>query len=323
MKRILKYLLFIITASIILTCAYIGYCYLAKKPVPFFGRKITGAYFSIGSNTSKTPLSWNISETTVFDREKNNIPTEKLMADPFLHFHNEKWYAFFEIMQGKHADIGVAVEEDGNWNYLGTALDERLHLSYPFIFKRDSTIYMLPETKRFNQIRLYKATDFPMTWELDTVLLDDVRFVDPTLFQHENTWYLFVTDEFQLRLYISDAIKGEWKEHPMSPVKTGNYTRSAGRVLQDNGRLIRFGQDHFGGYGRGVYGFQIDSLSKTFYKESSLKENPILKNQGTTWAKNGMHHIDIHKLNDGTYKAIYDGYGFGKEKITFSLKNNF
>ena len=322
MKLLKKIIGFIIILGILFS-GYIGYCYFMKKPVPFFGRKITGAYYSIATATSINPLQWNSQGAKVFDREVNNIPSTLLMADPFIHQKDGKWYAFFEIMNGKHADIGVAVEENGTWKYLGIALDETVHLSYPFIFEKDGITYMIPETKRHEQVRLYKSTQFPFGWELDKVLIDYKRLVDNTLFEKDDVLYLLTTENEKLRLYFSDSLHGNFTEHPMSPLRTGNYTRSAGRVLQNEGITIRFGQDHFGGYGRAVYGFTIDSMSKTYYKETSLPNNPILKNQGDTWAKNGMHHIDIHKLSDGTYKAIFDGYGYGKEKITFSFSNNF
>jgi hypothetical protein len=321
--KIIKKIAIVIFIIGFLFSGYIGYCYVMKKPVPFFGRKITGAYYSIATGISQNPLQWNVSEAKVFNRETNEIPEKLLMADPFLHQKDGKWYAFFEIMGETHADIGVAVEENGAWNYLGIALDETVHLSYPMVFQKDSTTYMIPETKRHSQVRLYKTNNFPYDWEVDKVLIKDKRLVDATYFEKDDISYLFATEDKELRLYVADSLHGEWKEHPKSPIVSGNYTRSAGRVLEYNGQWIRFAQDHFGGYGRAVYGFSIDSISKTTYTESQLKNNPILKNQGDTWAKNGMHHIDIHPLEDGSFKAIFDGYGYGKEKITFSLSNNF
>jgi len=321
--KLLKKIAIVVVIIGFLFSSYIAYCYFAKQPVPFFGRKITGAYFSIATGTTKNPLEWKVSEAKVFNRENNNIPEKLLMADPFLHQKDGKWYAFFEIMGSTHADIGVAVEENGSWKYLGIALDETVHLSYPLVFEKDSVTYMIPETKRHSQVRLYKTSNFPFDWEVDKVLIKDKRLVDATYFEKDNVSYLFATENELLRLYVADSLHGEWTQHPKSPILTGNYTRSAGRLLKHNGQLIRFAQDHFGGYGRAVYGFSIDSISKTVYKETQLDYNPILKNQGETWAKNGMHHIDIHQLPDGTFKAIFDGYGYGKEKITFSLTNNF
>lgn len=321
--KLLKKIIGLIIILGLLFSGYIGYCYFMKKPVPFFGRKITGAYYSIATGTSSNPLQWNVKNAKVFEREINNISSTLLMADPFLHQKDGKWYAFFEIMNEKHADIGVAVEENGTWNYLGIALDETVHLSYPFIFEKNGITYMIPETKRHEQVRLYKSTQFPFHWELDKVLINHKRLVDNTLFEKNNVLYLFTTENEELRLYFSDSLHGNFTEHPMSPIRKGNYTRSAGRVLQTDGKMFRFAQDHFGGYGRAVYGFTIDTISKTAYKETLLPNNPILKNQGNTWAKNGMHHIDIHKLSDGSYKAIFDGYGYGKENITFSFSNNF
>lgn len=320
--KFIKRIALIFITLVFITGSYIVYCYLTKQPVPFFGRKITGAYYSIATTTSSNPLQWNVSEATVFNRIQNDIPEKLLMADPFLLQKNGKWYAFFEIMGKTHADIGVAVEENGQWKYLGIALDETVHLSYPYIFEKKGKTYMIPETKRHGQVRLYTTDNFPFGWKVEKVLINDARLVDASYFEKDATSYLFATDSWDLRLYVADSLHGNWREHPQSPLRNGNYTRSAGRIFEYNGQWIRFAQDHFGGYGRAVYGFAIDSISKTYYRESELSTNPILKNQGDTWAKNGMHHIDIHALPDGTYKAIFDGYGFGKEKITFSLTNN-
>ncbi|QHI35218.1 hypothetical protein IMCC3317_05640 [Kordia antarctica] len=321
--KIFKNIIGLLLTLGILFSGYVGYFYVMKKPVPFFGRKITGAYYSIATGTTQNPLQWNVDEAKVFNREINNIPSNLLMADPFLHQKDGKWYAFFEIMSEKHADIGVAVEENGTWKYLGIALDEKVHLSYPFIFEKDGITYMIPETKRHSQVRLYTTNNFPFDWKVAKVLIKDKRLVDATYLEKDGVSYLFATDDMYLRLYVSDSLHGEFTEHPMSPVRSGNYTRSAGRIFEEDKKMIRFAQDHFGGYGRAVYGFSIDSISKEYYEESELENNPILKNQGETWAKNGMHHIDIHKLPDGTYKAIFDGYGFGTEEITFSFSNNF
>jgi hypothetical protein len=43
-------------------------------------------------------------------------------------------------MQG---DIGVArsVDQGATWEFLGIALDEAWHLSYPFVFKYENEVY--------------------------------------------------------------------------------------------------------------------------------------------------------------------------------------
>ncbi len=47
-------------------------------------------------------------------------------------------------------DIGVAASEDRGltWKHLGTALDEPWHLSYPFLFRWEGQVYMMPEASK-------------------------------------------------------------------------------------------------------------------------------------------------------------------------------
>jgi len=43
-----------------------------------------------------------------------------------------------------------------------------------------------------------------------------------------------------------------------------------GSLLELDGRLIRFGQDFTGGYGDGLFAFEVESLTAEFYKERLL-----------------------------------------------------
>ena len=61
------------------------------------------------------------------------------MADPFLHVSSSGLlYIFFETktVASNQGDIAVAGSSDfgASWQYLGIALDEPHHLSYPFVF---------------------------------------------------------------------------------------------------------------------------------------------------------------------------------------------
>ena len=50
----------------------------------------------------------------------------------------------------RQGDIGVAVSEDSGltWKHLGIALDEPWHLSYPFLFRWEGQVYMMPEASK-------------------------------------------------------------------------------------------------------------------------------------------------------------------------------
>ncbi len=50
----------------------------------------------------------------------------------------------------RQGDIGVAVSEDCGlaWKHVGIALDEPWHLSYPFLFRWEGEMYMMPEASK-------------------------------------------------------------------------------------------------------------------------------------------------------------------------------
>src|ERR1700744_2683348 len=89
------------------------------------------------------------------------------VADPFLLRRDGIWFLFFEALNKTtgRGEIGYATSQDClSWTYQGVVLKEAFHLSYPYVFEVDGTVYMLPETRQANSIRLYAASSFPGTW---------------------------------------------------------------------------------------------------------------------------------------------------------------
>ena len=75
----------------------------------------------------------------------------------------------YDLLQGS---IGVARSTDAGlrWEHLGTALEEPWHLSYPFVYSWNGSVYMVPESSSQGVLNLYRATDFPLHWKLVKVL---------------------------------------------------------------------------------------------------------------------------------------------------------
>ncbi len=65
------------------------------------------------------------------------------------------------------------------------------HLSYPFVFEHEGSVYMIPETMGSRRIELYKAKAFPFDWELVHVLKEDIDAVDTTLWIQDGIYYFF------------------------------------------------------------------------------------------------------------------------------------
>jgi hypothetical protein len=243
-------------------------------------------------------------------------------ADPFLFAGDDAWLMFYEIIQrdddgafGEHGVIGLARSDDGIvWESDGVVLEEPFHLSYPQVFEVDGSHFMVPESNQAGEVILYRATDFPSGWTREATILDGV-FADPTIFEFEGRWWLFVTDSSEraddtLRLFHADALLGPWAEHPSSPVVDGDVSkaRSAGGVIEHDGELFRFAQDNTDGYGKAVVAIRIDELTTSRYAETPRADNPVVEASGSGWNSSGMHHVSAVRMDDGTYLAAVDGY---------------
>lgn len=237
-----------------------------------------------------------------------------IVADPFMVWENERWHMFFEVMSDydRRGRIGLAISDDGlNWKYQKIVLDEPFHLSYPYVFKWKEDYYMVPESHQANAVRLYKAVDFPMQWSFVKDLLNGSDYVDSSIFQFDDHWWLFTTSTSSdtLRLYYANDLMGDWIEHPESPVIRGNahIARPGGRVIVVDDKIIRYAQDDEPQYGRQVQAFEITLLTTTHYQEKEVQENPILDASGSGWNQIGMHNIDPHQIKQNEWIACVDG----------------
>ncbi len=206
------------------------------------------------------------------------------VADPFLLPYRGEWHLFFEVLHhGRHTgEIGWASSADTiDWSYRGIVLSESFHLSYPYVFEHGGEIFMMPETLDAGAVRLYRADPFPTKWVPVAELIPG-RLADPTPFRFDGRWWMFAcsspSSHDALALFCADALLGPWREHPASPLITGDKSsaRPGGRVVSWNGRLYRFAQDCGPRYGSGVRAFEIICLTLDRYAERECVESPIL-----------------------------------------------
>lgn len=239
------------------------------------------------------------------------------VADPFMIAQCGYWWMFFEAWnkQTGRGEIACARSKDAlKWSYVGRVLREPFHLSYPHIIADEGIVWMLPETGRDNVVRLYRAEEFPLKWSRGDVLLRG-GFCDATPFKVEEIWWMLVAPYHrkandELRLLWANRLQGPWREHPQSPIVSNNpmCARPAGRVLVDNGSVVRFAQACRPFYGSSVYGYYITKLSPTEYYERPVAQEPVLGGAGCGWNAHGMHHIDAVRLETGGWLACVDGW---------------
>jgi len=250
-------------------------------------------------------------------RDVHDVPAA-FVADPFMCRRGENWYMFMEVMnQLTHkGQIGVATSNDRqSWSYQRIVLAEPFHLSYPHVFEWSGDFFMIPETGEAGGIRLYRATGFPDCWSLVKKIIDDGVFLDSSIFQYQERWWLFTANpeadgSLTLRLFSALEPLGPWEEHPRSPIMRCNlhFVRPAGRVVIVDGRPIRFAQDMVPVYGSQVHAFEILELTATTYRERKVGNGAVLTAGSAEWNGGGMHHIDAHRLPTGEWIACVDGF---------------
>ena len=221
-------------------------------------------------------------------------------ADPFLF----EGHLFCEEVPAGSGRGVISHARLGSGEAPRTVLEAAEHLSYPFVFAHGGEVFMVPERSAARRVELYRASDFPHRWELDTVLLDGVRAADATLLEHDGRWWMFVAQARpgaslldELHLYSAAAPRGPWIPHPANPVVSDvRGARPAGPIARREGRLVRPAQDGSQRYGWAVSFRAIDVLTATEYREHEIDR----LEPGDVPGARAVHH----HCADGSHEAI-------------------
>lgn len=245
-------------------------------------------------------------------------PNDSFLADPFAVSHGGEYYVFVEEYPYATATAFISVFRIdpalGTSERLGAALKEPFHLSYPFLFWDGDTLYMCPETAGARQIRLYKCTGFPLQWELDCVLIDDVNAVDTSIFRKSGKWWMMtsikpgsVGGTSALHIFHSETPRGPW-----IPISPGPVFVDAARGR--NGGLLRHGDDiyrvsqcaKFGEYGSSATIHRIVRLDEEGYEEVQVQT----VEPGFFPGSRGTHHL--HNVDD---LLVYDFWKYKRVRV--------
>lgn len=245
----------------------------------------------------------------------SGLPRDRFMADPFGLYHNENLHIIYEDLRfdqriGKTASF---LFKNDSFIENKIVIDEKFHMSYPFLMEYENEIYCIPETYQANQVRLYKAIDFPEKWKLEKILIDDYAGIDNTPFEHEGTWFLFSTDKnsgphHNLNIHYANNIFGPWVEHPKNPVKTDiRSARPAGTIFEHDGAIFRPSMDYSEKIeGRIVINKIVKLTIHDFREEAHSIVNPF---------KNTFFSDKVHTLSQVGPFTLVDG---AKELFIFS-----
>jgi hypothetical protein len=242
---------------------------------------------------------------------------DKFWADPFVINKGDDYFVFVEeyIYSINKGHISV-LKLNGKGELLESkmVLDKPYHMSYPFIFEKSGTYYMIPETGENRTIELYRCVEFPGKWVFEKNIRENINALDSTVFLYNGKWWLFtLVDSISFAsdnspelclFYSDDILSEEWKSHPLNPIVSDvRNARPAGRVFIENGNIYRPSQDCSSRYGEALNFNQIITLTETEYEEKQV-------NKVYPWWDTNLK--GIHTYNSDNNISIIDAYYFRK-----------
>jgi hypothetical protein len=210
------------------------------------------------------------------------IDPDRFFADPCVFEHEGADHVFFEDFSYRKKKGVISwsqLQSDGTLSQPSVVLEEQTHLSYPFVFSYQGSVYMIPETIKQRELALYEALDFPRRWRKGIVLLENLEASDATLHVHDDRWWMFVNIRYdgfsasdELVLFYARGPFGPWTAHPRNPIKSDiRSARPAGRLFYLGNRLIRPAQDCSSTYGGALVLCEVQELTTSGYREAVLK----------------------------------------------------
>lgn len=257
----------------------------------------------------------DILESRVFDPEISWLDVgtaDRFIADPFLVKAADGQYRIlfedytFSTGYGHIAELEVT--DRLSLKKSKKILDTGSHLSYPFIFRENGRIYIFPEAAQSGKLTCYEYHAETSSMEMVKVILEQ-PLLDSTIIKKDGRYWLFCTrlgqgEDRQLHLYSSDQLLGDYKPHPMNPVKEDiNGSRPAGALIAYKGEWFRPAQDSRYTYGGGMVINKIVRLDEQeFAEEFYMRISPGIYS-GRKAGIRGMHTINFSDellVTDGT-----------------------
>lgn len=230
-------------------------------------------------------------------------PISSYYADPFVFAHQNQTYLFVEdyrYLEGR-GNLACLLLDDA-LNVVSTSPILRMpsHMSFPFVFKHNDGVYMVPETCERKCVDLFAADGFPGSWKLQRRLLSNVDAADSVIFEKDNLYWLVTSvrdapgQNRYLQIYFSpDLLTGPFQPHPMNSQRLyaglrHGSGRNAGPIFTAGDGLFRLSQHSKKYYGQGSRLMQITLLTTEHFAEEpfagTADVNEII-------AKHSPHHI--------------------------------
>lgn len=234
-------------------------------------------------------------------------PKNFFWADPFFFKYKNKEYVFYESYSYKRKKGEIACGQLKNNNIIKNKifLKKNYHLSYPFIYKINNKIFLIPETHQKKELQVYISVKFPFKWKLYSTAFKDISMVDTTIIKIKKNIWLFTNqvekniNDFNKKLYIYKINNLKLKKiisHSKNPVINSlSGGRNAGNIFKIGNKIIRPSQINKNNkYGYGLKLSIIKKINLKDYKEKKI--NVLLPEKNNI---SGIHHVS--KVNKNQY----------------------
>lgn len=232
----------------------------------------------------------------------------RFIADPFGIARDDGIHLLCEDFgYGEFRGRITAIElcEKGHVLESAAAIDDGLHLSYPYLLEHDGELYCIPESCAQREVRLYKvgASLASLTWV--ATLIEDFPAIDTTVFRYEGRWWLICGNSedgrfYKLFAWYAEDLFGPWEPHLLNPIKVDvRSARPGGTPFMHEGTLYRPAQNCAETYGGNLIINRVIRLTpKTFEEEVAheLKPDP-----------NGPYPHGLHTISRAGESTLIDG----------------
>lgn len=210
----------------------------------------------------------------------------------------------YDTMKGRIAKIEI----DRN-NYKLTSikilLDFPTHLSFPFIFRENGNIYVLPENSAsgVSTIYIYNSKDDSLK---PVKIIAERPLTDATIAVYNHQAYVISTQKPAqngniLDIYSLDLKSFRISDNPIQSILfNGNYARNAGEIFKVCGKYYRPAQDCNGGYGKGVI---LQEMTKT-------PEGFRFENYCSFYSDSWTYNMGYHTFNSYKDITVIDAHGY-------------
>ena len=260
-----------------------------------------GAFFEKSWAVAEAPSSGGATMLSTFPDSRSwralaRSPDFRFLADPFYHPDGDG--ILVEALRRSTGRGEIILISAAGQQSVSDSLG---HYSYPSTITVDGKHFLLPEISEWSPPILFGLRGPRLERLGELKIPGRPRLIDPTLHAHGEMIFLFANRASEgdsiLRLWFSDALLGEFAEHPSSPIHISPAGgRMAGAIVMSNGHRFRLGQDSRRQYGDGMILFRIDELSRSNYRETAVDQLRFASTRGP------------HTLNFRGDSMVFDHY---------------